>query len=98
LPELLVGRRSERDATKMLESDASEPDDAARNAASCDWLCSASAAVVPVDTMPSWLQGFAAHQPITPVIETLRARGNAGRHERVVTASPDAGEDVGSGI
>ena len=22
--------------------------------------------------MPAWLQGFAAHQPVTPVIETLR--------------------------
>ena len=22
--------------------------------------------------MPSWLQGFAAHQPVTPVTETLR--------------------------
>jgi len=33
----------------------------------------ASSAFVPVDTMPSWLQGFAAHQPITPVVETLRA-------------------------
>ena len=32
----------------------------------------ASSAFVPVDTMPSWLQGFAAHQPITPVVETLR--------------------------
>lgn len=32
----------------------------------------ASSAFVPVDTMPSWIQGFAAHQPITPVIETLR--------------------------
>jgi ABC-2 type transport system permease protein len=32
----------------------------------------ASSAFVPVDTMPSWLQGFAAHQPVTPVIETLR--------------------------
>ena len=31
-----------------------------------------SSAFVPVDTMPSWLQGFAAHQPITPVVETLR--------------------------
>ena len=27
----------------------------------------ASSAFVPVDTMPSWLQGFAAHQPVTPV-------------------------------
>ena len=32
----------------------------------------ASSAFVPVDTMPSWLQGFAAHQPVTPVTETLR--------------------------
>jgi ABC-2 type transport system permease protein len=32
----------------------------------------ASSAFVPVDTMPSWLQGFAEHQPVTPVIETLR--------------------------
>ncbi len=32
----------------------------------------ASSAFVPVDTMPTWLQGFAEHQPITPVIETLR--------------------------
>ena len=31
-----------------------------------------STAFVPVDTMPSWLQGFAEHQPMTPVIETLR--------------------------
>jgi ABC-2 type transport system permease protein len=32
----------------------------------------ASSAFVPVRTMPSWIQGFARHQPITPVIETLR--------------------------
>ena len=32
----------------------------------------ASSAFVPVDTMPTWIQGFAEHQPITPVIETLR--------------------------
>jgi ABC-2 type transport system permease protein len=31
-----------------------------------------STAFVPVDTMPSWLHGFAEHQPMTPVIETLR--------------------------
>ncbi|MBP1992325.1 ABC transporter permease [Paenibacillus eucommiae] len=31
-----------------------------------------SSAFVPTDTMPSWLQGFANHQPITPVIETIR--------------------------
>lgn len=27
---------------------------------------------VPADSMPGWLQGFAAHQPFTPIIETLR--------------------------
>jgi ABC-2 type transport system permease protein len=32
----------------------------------------ASSAFVPVDTMPAAIQGFARHQPITPVIETLR--------------------------
>jgi ABC-2 type transport system permease protein len=32
----------------------------------------ASSAFVPVETMPSWLQGFAGHQPVTPVTETLR--------------------------
>lgn len=31
-----------------------------------------STAFVPADTMPSWLRGFAQHQPMTPIIETLR--------------------------
>ena len=31
-----------------------------------------SSAFVPIDTMPTWLQGFAGHQPVTPVIETVR--------------------------
>ncbi|GIJ28047.1 transport permease protein [Micromonospora qiuiae] len=31
-----------------------------------------SSAFVPVETMPGWLRGFAQHQPITPVIESLR--------------------------
>lgn len=31
-----------------------------------------SSAFVPIATMPSWLQGFARHQPVTPVIETIR--------------------------
>jgi ABC-2 type transport system permease protein len=31
-----------------------------------------SSAFVPIDTMPAWLHGFAANQPVTPVIETLR--------------------------
>jgi ABC-2 type transport system permease protein len=32
----------------------------------------ASSAFVPIDTMPGWIQGFARHQPITPVTETIR--------------------------
>ncbi|MEO3766973.1 ABC transporter permease [Streptomyces sp. B8F3] len=31
-----------------------------------------SSAFVPVDSMPGWLHGFAEHQPLTPVIESLR--------------------------
>jgi ABC-2 type transport system permease protein len=31
-----------------------------------------SSAMVPVDTMPSWLQGFARNQPVTHVVESLR--------------------------
>ncbi|WP_082899654.1 ABC transporter permease [Rhodococcus phenolicus] len=31
-----------------------------------------SSAFVPPDTMPTWLRGFAEHQPVTPVIETVR--------------------------
>jgi len=32
----------------------------------------ASSAFVPIDTMPSWLRGFAGHQPVTPITESLR--------------------------
>jgi ABC-2 type transport system permease protein len=32
----------------------------------------ASSGFVPVRTMPSWIQGFAQRQPITPITETLR--------------------------
>jgi ABC-2 type transport system permease protein len=31
-----------------------------------------SSAFVRVDTLPSWLRGLAEHQPITPIIETIR--------------------------
>lgn len=31
-----------------------------------------SSAFVPIATMPAWLQGFARHQPATPVIESVR--------------------------
>jgi ABC-2 type transport system permease protein len=32
-----------------------------------------SSAFVPIATMPDWIHGFAAHQPVTPVIETIRS-------------------------
>jgi ABC-2 type transport system permease protein len=32
-----------------------------------------SSAFVPIHTMPAWLQGFARHQPVTAVIDSLRA-------------------------
>jgi ABC-2 type transport system permease protein len=31
-----------------------------------------SSAFVPIETMPSWLQGFSRNQPVTSVIETVR--------------------------
>jgi ABC-2 type transport system permease protein len=31
-----------------------------------------SSAFVPVATMPSWIRGFAGHQPVTVVVETVR--------------------------
>jgi ABC-2 type transport system permease protein len=33
----------------------------------------ASSGFVPIDTMPTWLRGFASHQPATPVINSVRA-------------------------
>jgi ABC-2 type transport system permease protein len=33
----------------------------------------ASSAFVPIATMPSWLHGFARHQPCTPIIESIRS-------------------------
>ncbi|WP_010525915.1 ABC transporter permease [Nesterenkonia sp. F] len=43
-----------------------------------------SSGFAPVETMPDWLQGFAAHQPMTPIIDAARellagdAAGSAG--------------------
>jgi ABC transporter DrrB family efflux protein len=32
-----------------------------------------SSTYVPIDTMPGWLQPFAAHQPVTPMVEAVRS-------------------------
>jgi ABC-2 type transport system permease protein len=47
--------------------------DAANSAMFLMFLAYASSAFIPVSKMPSWLHGFAANQPITPVTETIRA-------------------------
>jgi ABC-2 type transport system permease protein len=38
-----------------------------------------SSAYIPVNTMPSWLQVFAEHQPLTPMVDAVRAL-TLGRH------------------
>lgn len=32
-----------------------------------------SSAYIAVDTMPSWLQAFARNQPVTPMVDSVRA-------------------------
>ncbi len=46
--------------------------EAANSAMFLMFFCYASSAFVPVRTMPAWLRGFASHQPVTPVTETIR--------------------------
>jgi len=51
---------------------ASSPEAAAGLTFLISFLPYPSSAFVPIDTMPSWLQGFARHQPATCVIEAMR--------------------------
>jgi ABC-type multidrug transport system permease subunit len=37
-----------------------------------------SSAFVPISTMPGWLQAFANNQPVTYVVDTMRARALGG--------------------
>ncbi|MGC0272335.1 ABC transporter permease [Pseudactinotalea sp. Z1739] len=49
----------------------------------------ASSAFAPIETMPAWMQPFATHQPVTPVIETIRtalAGGSVGSEALVALA------------
>ncbi|MGW7357650.1 ABC transporter permease [Streptomyces sp. NPDC054802] len=43
-----------------------------------------SSAFVPIETMPTWLHGFADHQPVTPLIEALRGL----LHDQPVGSAP----------
>jgi ABC-2 type transport system permease protein len=51
---------------------AGEPEAAAGFSFFISFLPYPSSAFVPVETMPSWLQGVARHQPVTPVVESVR--------------------------
>ena len=47
--------------------------EAANSAMFLMFVAYASSAFAPVKTMPGWLRGFASHQPVTPITETVRA-------------------------
>ncbi len=47
--------------------------EAANSAMFLMFVAYASSAFAPVKTMPTWLRGFASHQPVTPITETVRA-------------------------
>lgn len=46
-----------------------------------------SSAYIPVSTMPSWLQVFAKHQPLTPMVDTVRAL-TLGPHAQALLGHP----------
>jgi ABC-2 type transport system permease protein len=48
-----------------------------------------SSAYVPVDTMPGWLQAFAEHQPLTPMVDSVRAL-TLGDHADALLGHPAA--------
>jgi ABC transporter DrrB family efflux protein len=45
-----------------------------------------SSAYVPIETMPGWLQAFAKHQPLTPMVDAVRALtlGRPASHQTTV--------------
>ncbi|HEY1737868.1 MAG TPA: ABC transporter permease [Acidimicrobiia bacterium] len=55
-----------------------------------------SSAYVPVHTMPGWLQAFANHQPITPMVDSVRALA-LGPHAQAVLGHT-AGHYVGAAL
>jgi ABC transporter DrrB family efflux protein len=48
------------------------------------FICSA---YIPVSTMPGWLQAFADHQPLTPMVDSIRAL-TLGSHAEAVLGHP----------
>jgi len=46
-----------------------------------------SSAYVPIETMPGWLQAFARHQPITPMVDAVRCLVLGGPHNAGLTGA-----------
>ena len=65
----------------------SSPDAASGYGFALLFLPYVSSAFAPVDSLPGWLQPFARHQPLTPLIESLRSLLSGG-------AAPDASRAV----
>jgi ABC-2 type transport system permease protein len=59
-------------------------------------LTFASSAYVPVETMPGWLQAFAGHQPITVMVDAVRALTQGPGAEALL--GHDAGYHVGRSL
>jgi ABC transporter DrrB family efflux protein len=55
-----------------------------------------SSAYIPVSTMPSWLRAFATHQPLTPMVDSVRAL-TLGPHAQQLLGHP-AGYFVGHAL
>jgi ABC-2 type transport system permease protein len=54
-----------------------------------------SSAYIPVHTMPGWLQAFANHQPLTPMVDTIRAL-TLGAQAKTILGHPAAHYLTGS--
>ena len=55
-----------------------------------------SSAYVPVDTMPGWMQPIAEHQPITPMVNSVRSLTQGGAAEHIIGHA--VGSDVMAGL
>ncbi len=63
---------------------ASSPEAASGYTVFAVFLPYISSGFVPVDTLPGWLQGIAQHQPLTPMIEAVRALMTGGPADSAV--------------
>ena len=57
-----------------------------------------SSAFVPVSTMPSWMQGFAAHQPVTEMVNSVRILTEGHAAQAVLGHSVGCVPPLGDGV